>query len=127
MFHVRQAKEYFMGHWNKWDPMITTPPALYVLAVAVLKFWAGGVECSTNNLRAVNLFLGGAILLMARIIFNSRGPSKFANERALLIVLLPNLFIFLGLFYTEAGSLFFCLIAQWALQNYYSWGRVGCR
>lgn len=31
IFHVPQAKHYCKGNFGSWDPMITTPPGLYVL------------------------------------------------------------------------------------------------
>lgn len=31
IFHVPQAREYCKGNFFSWDPMITTPPGLYVI------------------------------------------------------------------------------------------------
>ncbi|KAL9277014.1 hypothetical protein ACSQ67_025434 [Phaseolus vulgaris] len=31
IFHIPQAKQYCKGNFGSWDPMITTPPGLYVL------------------------------------------------------------------------------------------------
>ena len=30
IFHVPQAQKYCNGNFRSWDPMITTPPGLYV-------------------------------------------------------------------------------------------------
>lgn len=30
IFHVPQAQKYCSGNFRSWDPMITTPPGLYV-------------------------------------------------------------------------------------------------
>lgn len=32
-FHINQTREYCAGNWLVWNAMITTPPALYILAV----------------------------------------------------------------------------------------------
>lgn len=112
IFHVRQALEYFKGNWTEWDPMITTPPGLYVLSVIILRLF--GVTGSIANLRWLNAGFGILILIVSRSIAKSTHKS-FANERALLIALLPNLLIFFGLYYTDAGSVLFCLLAHLAL------------
>lgn len=31
IFHIPQAQQYCKGNFGSWDPMITTPPGLYVL------------------------------------------------------------------------------------------------
>lgn len=31
IFHIPQAQQYCKGKFGSWDPMITTPPGLYVL------------------------------------------------------------------------------------------------
>uniref|UniRef100_A0A8C9FD17 Dol-P-Glc:Glc(2)Man(9)GlcNAc(2)-PP-Dol alpha-1,2-glucosyltransferase n=1 Tax=Pavo cristatus TaxID=9049 RepID=A0A8C9FD17_PAVCR len=48
---------------RSWDPMITTPPGLYLLSVGVVKpaawlfGWTGSVVCSTGMLRFINLLI----------------------------------------------------------------------
>ena len=93
--------------------MITTPPGLYVLSVALLKIIRLNA-CTVNNLRLVNAFLAIGVFWTAKSIASAT-KSSFANERALLIAILPNLFIFHGLFYTDTGSVFFYLQAHLAL------------
>lgn len=112
IFHVRQALEYFKGNWTEWDPMITTPPGLYVLSVIILRLFR--VSGSLENLRWLNVGIGILILIVARSIAKSTHKA-FANERAFLIALLPNLLIFFGLYYTDAGSVLFCLLAHLGL------------
>ena len=112
IFHVPQALEYFKGNWTKWNPMITTPPGLYASSVIILR--AFGAEGSINNLRWINVGIGLLILFLAKSIAKSTHKS-YPNERALLIVLLPNLLIFFGLYYTDGGSVLCCLLAHWAL------------
>lgn len=110
IFHIRQAQEYFHGNYNKWDPMITTPPGLYVISIGLLKLLR--LPDTVTSFRAINVLFGVGIILVSRAICR-RVP--FSNERALLIASLPNLFIFYGLYYTDAGSVLFVLLAQMAL------------
>ena len=113
IFHVPQVQEYFKDNWTHWDPMITTPPGLYIVTVALLKVLRLSGE-EIFNLRLVNAAFGVGILMIARAICLN---DPFGNERALLIALLPNLFIFYGLYYTDCGSVFFVLLAYWALKR----------
>ena len=112
IFHVPQAQEYFRGNWRKWDPMITTPPGLYILSVSILK--ALKLSDEIFNFRLVNLLFGVGIFSVSRAICSG---DPLGNERAFLIALLPNLFIFYGLYYTDSGSVFFVLLAHWALKR----------
>ena len=41
-FHVNQTRAYCEGRWREWDPKITTPPGLYVLAVG----WARALRAA---------------------------------------------------------------------------------
>ena len=118
IFHIRQALQYFKGNWTEWDPMITTPPGLYILSVITLRLF--GASGSVDNLRWLNVGIGVLILFLARTIAKSAHKS-FANERALLIALLPNLLIYFGLYYTDAGSVLFCLLAYWSLIKGHNW------
>ncbi|KHJ80659.1 hypothetical protein OESDEN_19663 [Oesophagostomum dentatum] len=52
IFHVRQTRNYCNGNWT-WDPMITTPPALYFLGMPFC-----GFERYTNSLLLVLTFAG---------------------------------------------------------------------
>lgn len=36
IFHIPQAQKYCKGNFGSWDPMITTPPGLYVLITQML-------------------------------------------------------------------------------------------
>lgn len=112
IFHIPQAQKYFRGNWREWDPMITTPPGLYVASVAILK--ALKLPGNVFYLRLVNAGFGLGILQVSRAIC---AEDPFGDERAMLIALLPNLFIFYGLFYTDAGSVFLVLLAHWALKR----------
>ncbi|XP_073026341.1 dol-P-Glc:Glc(2)Man(9)GlcNAc(2)-PP-Dol alpha-1,2-glucosyltransferase isoform X2 [Primulina eburnea] len=52
IFHVPQAQKYCGGNFRSWDPMITTPPGLYVLSLAYVASLFPGLYC----LRAVSSF-----------------------------------------------------------------------
>ncbi|KAJ4882289.1 DIE2/ALG10 family [Raphanus sativus] len=68
IFHVPQAQQYCNGNFRSWDPMITTPPGLYYLSLAlahVASLFPGMLlmrtsslsfseACSTSFLRSIN-------------------------------------------------------------------------
>lgn len=45
-FHINQTREYCNGNWWIWNPKITTPPGLYIIA---LPFFCG-MERYVNSL-----------------------------------------------------------------------------
>ena len=112
IFHVPQAQAYFKGNYLQWDPMITTPPGLYAISVILLKCFR--LQDSVFNLRAINLVFALGILVTSRSICRQSATCGDC-WRAFLVALLPNLFIFYGLFYTDAGSVFFVLLAHFAM------------
>ncbi|VDN22100.1 unnamed protein product [Cylicostephanus goldi] len=52
IFHIRQTRRYCNGDWT-WDPMITTPPALYLLGMPFC-----GFERYTNSVLVALTFVG---------------------------------------------------------------------
>jgi alpha-1,2-glucosyltransferase len=131
-FHVPQAQKFCQGDWHSWDPKITTPPGLYLVA------WAFSLitgSCSTSALRALNV---GALCLIffqvydiSRCINRRRVPRRnqgvtpssrksdretsWANAHfALNVALFPPLFFFSGLFYTDVMSTLFVLLSYGA-------------
>lgn len=109
LFHMPQAKAYCEGNYTQWDPKITTLPGLYIISSLVLT----SLDCSTYNLRLVNLiasclniFLFGSILKYVYFIENRQ--LKIVLQ-AVNLALLPPLYFFSHVFYTETLSLTFLL------------------
>ncbi|XP_029523087.1 LOW QUALITY PROTEIN: putative Dol-P-Glc:Glc(2)Man(9)GlcNAc(2)-PP-Dol alpha-1,2-glucosyltransferase [Oncorhynchus nerka] len=119
--HVRQTQKYCYGKFNEWDPMITTPPGLYLASVGVIKpvVWlvdlTGKVVCSTAMLRFINLLFNCGILYLLYLIIcklHLKEKTKTASRRvlsALSLSTFPVLYFFNFLYYTDAGSTFFIL------------------
>lgn len=98
----------------EWDPMITTPPGLYLTTILILKLC--GFGCSLGSLRIINAMFAMGIFLVSRQIVIMKGRDDLCvNIRALMITLLPNLFPYFGLYYTDPGSLFFCLLSYYTI------------
>ncbi|KAJ4347563.1 glucosyltransferase [Ascochyta clinopodiicola] len=130
-FHVPQAQKYCKGDFS-WDPKITTPPGLYLVA----KLFQPVFGCSTKVLRFQNVL---AIILVFHTILHilrlvreqvdpqrpTRNSIKLANKEktkggmsinldgktpvsnalsAVNISLLPPLFFFAALYYTDVMS-----------------------
>lgn len=115
IFHFRQTLEFYKGNWQSWDPMITTPPGLYILSILYIK--ATNIDFNLNDLRLLNATISGVgIFLISKLIASSTKVS-FPNERAFLVALLPNLFIFYGLYYTDSTSALLCLLAHYFLME----------
>eukprot|EP00158_Paraphelidium_tribonemae_P006884 Partr_v1_DN28014_c1_g1_i6_m57104 putative adds the third glucose residue to the lipid-linked oligosaccharide precursor for N-linked glycosylation. Transfers glucose from dolichyl phosphate glucose (Dol-P-Glc) onto the lipid-linked oligosaccharide Glc(2)Man(9)GlcNAc(2)-PP-Dol len=104
IFHVAQTQHYFNGG-REWNDKITTPPALYWLGVAWCKFWnliLNDDRCSTLRLRLLNAPLSTAVFMLSRsIIARSLRDSSMASWHAFNIALMPVVFFFNVLFYTD--------------------------
>lgn len=125
VFHIRQAQAYCHGNYTIWDPKITTPPALYVIAAAgaVLTRAFSKQFCSIHQLRLSNCH---ALLLTFYYAHSCRRHivKKWARNRDLLdvdalhtafnITLFPPLFFFSGLFYTDVLSIC-CVLVSYKL------------
>ncbi|KAK9758503.1 DIE2/ALG10 family [Popillia japonica] len=112
-FHIPQGLAYCNFNFSAWDPKITTLPGLYILSTIIL----GPLRlCSTFWLRFVNYIVGVINLCLLIILFG--GFNKNANERqrlsALLsgfnLAILPPLFFFTNLYYTDVVSLMFIIL-----------------
>ncbi|OXB61776.1 hypothetical protein ASZ78_007420 [Callipepla squamata] len=93
VFHVPQAQAYCQGHWLQWNPMITTPPGLYLLSVGVVKpaawlfGWTGSVVCSTAMLRFINLLISaGNFYLLYLLLLKIHQKNKVQSRIVLCTV-----------------------------------------
>lgn len=115
VFHIPQGQAYCKGNYHKWDDKITTPPGLYALTILFNR--AQGVSsCRPEELRKFNVF---AIALLALLAQECRSAIEYSNatfrkrelsqswysiHTAFNISLLPILFFFSGLYYTDIIS-----------------------
>ncbi|CAD5210447.1 unnamed protein product [Bursaphelenchus xylophilus] len=100
VFHIPQARAYCDGNYTQWDPMITTPPLIYILTVLA---GACGKERYFNSLLIGLCYL--AALRYGRKQTKSRGWFP-----ALAVVFLPVLFQTSCLYYTDMLSLSLVLL-----------------
>lgn len=118
IFHVSQTQQYCEGNFDRWDPMITTPPALYFLAYAYTKVLLPGMQiigrmsnfpnlCSPPILRSLNIILAIVCAILFRDISLHLEPeigTKVASLKALALAWYPLHWFFSFLFYTDVGS-----------------------
>ncbi len=115
MFHIPQAQAYCKGMFNYWDPMITTPPGLYLISAFVTQLVQRAFNYrldSIYGLRAINSVFGLSILLISAALAKELKIDQSLG-RSLLIALLPTLYIFNFLYYTDVGSVFFTLLSYY--------------
>ncbi|KAK0268673.1 glucosyltransferase [Friedmanniomyces endolithicus] len=122
VFHVRQAQHYCQGHFDVWDPKITTPPGLYLLSYAFSRLesfqeYIGlghlrlvPLDCSITGLRALNAVGLILLLLVVRLSYLQRASPETSahhslfDHSALNVALFPPLFFFSALYYTDVWS-----------------------
>ncbi|KAF2202469.1 hypothetical protein GQ43DRAFT_311470 [Delitschia confertaspora ATCC 74209] len=143
IFHIPQAQVYCQGNWHSWDPKITTPPGLYIVAWGFAQITGG---CSTWGLRVLNVMAISMLAISVSSILRhiqqhtvSSSESEDAEETepeldgqtywmnahsALNIALFPPLFFFSGLFYTDVMSALFVI---WSYDTFvaFLWGQPG--
>lgn len=95
--HAEQARAYYNWDFTYWNSMITTPPGLYVISM---------LTCSSALpiLRLINLTFGMQITLVV-------------ENNGLLVGLMPILFPFMFMYYTDCGSLFLVLFSEHLYQK----------
>lgn len=101
LFHVRQTQTYCDGHFDEWDPKITTPPGLYYLGWAYSR--ALKLPCNVLVLRGLNFF-GGALVLP--FLCSALVPGSGVE-----IASFPLLAFFASLYYTDVWSTIFVLMS----------------
>lgn len=110
LFHIPQGLAFCKRNFTYWDPKITTLPGLYMVSAV---FFGDYFQCNTYNLRftnliasVVNLILFGSIL---KFTYGNNQPLK-AVLQALSLAMLPPLYFFSHVYYTDTMSLTFLLI-----------------
>ncbi|XP_053572575.1 dol-P-Glc:Glc(2)Man(9)GlcNAc(2)-PP-Dol alpha-1,2-glucosyltransferase [Bombina bombina] len=120
IFHIPQAQLYCQGHFNQWDPMITTLPGLYLASVGIVKpvswlfGWSDSVVCSPGMLRFINLLFSlGNLYILYLLICRLHNKNKVSSSKRILstltLYLFPTLYFFTFLYYSDTGSTFFVL------------------
>ncbi|KAE9297150.1 hypothetical protein PF008_g23819 [Phytophthora fragariae] len=114
IFHIPQAQKFCEGHYDEWDPKITTFPGLYLASTLYAKAASTlgfGAFCSVSVLRSVNVMFAvgnvGLCVLLRRHVA-PRDPNALLH--ALRVAVFPPLFFFAFLFYTDGGATFFVLL-----------------
>ncbi|KAK1074498.1 glucosyltransferase [Friedmanniomyces endolithicus] len=146
VFHVRQAQHYCQGHFDVWDPKITTPPGLYLLSyvfsrlesfqeyIGLSNLRLVPLDCSITGLRALNAVGLILLLLVVRLSYLQRASSETSahhslfDHSALNIALFPPLFFFSALYYTDVWSALsvlasFCFLTTAYRDKYGHWKR----
>lgn len=110
LFHIPQGLAFCNRNFTYWDPKITTLPGLYLASSVLL---ADYFKCNTYNLRFTNL-IGSVfnLIFFASIFKFTYGNNQpFLNVlQALNLAILPPLYFFSHVYYTDTLSLTFLLI-----------------
>ncbi|KAK4174958.1 family 59 putative glycosyltransferase [Triangularia setosa] len=122
-FHIPQAQTYCEGKYRQWDDKITTPPGLYLFSVVYSNI--SMLTCETSNLRFHNLSVVLAIVFAAaqcRSLIESRQAERggkdassslslYSLHTAINTALMPVVFFFSGLYYTDPLSTLVVLLS----------------
>ncbi|MCJ1225772.1 glucosyltransferase [Toensbergia leucococca] len=120
-FHIGQAEQYWLGHWESWDPKITTPPGLYLISYPwlMLQTFLRTPASITADLRSVNVIFGAFFIfpIVRKVIdgisdtreslssedlkSKPRWSSLELDHATVNICLFPPLSFFYGLYYTD--------------------------
>lgn len=119
-FHIPQGLAYCNGNYSYWDPKITTLPGLYLVSSVVGTYF----KCNTYNLRFVNLIASCVNLVLFSSIlrfvyFSDRNHMKIILQ-AVSLTILPPLYFFSHVYYTDVLSVTFLLLfSRLCLTNRY--------
>ncbi|CAH2062133.1 unnamed protein product, partial [Iphiclides podalirius] len=110
VYHLPQGLSYCKRNFTYWDKKITTLPGLYLVSLHISPFF----ECNTYNLRFVNLVAScvNFLLFSSMLLFiygnYSESPVKIVLQ-ALSLTILPPLYFFSHIYYTDTLSMTFLL------------------
>ncbi|XP_045506080.1 putative Dol-P-Glc:Glc(2)Man(9)GlcNAc(2)-PP-Dol alpha-1,2-glucosyltransferase [Colias croceus] len=111
LFHIPQGIAFCERNFTRWDPKITTLPGLYV-ASTIISFF--NLDCNTYNLRFVNLLASCMNLVifsfLLKFIYGHTGSQIKIVLQAVSLAILPPLYFFSFVYYTETLSLLMLLI-----------------
>lgn len=110
IFHIPQAQRYCEGHFEEWDPKITTFPGLYLSSSLVRGFT--GFYCSKDALRLENLMYALATHVVMYRLLRRHLDGKRAAAHSFMLSVYPIHFFFQTLYYTDVGSLFWTLLTH---------------
>ncbi|KAM3340898.1 dol-P-Glc:Glc(2)Man(9)GlcNAc(2)-PP-Dol alpha-1,2-glucosyltransferase isoform X1 [Capsicum galapagoense] len=119
IFHIPQAQQYCKGNLRSWDPMITTPPGLYIVSLAYVASLFPGLfsikvdalfseACSSSILRSTNGVLAVFCSILVYNILTHLRPSlndRKVTLRTVVLALYPLHWFFTFLYYTDVASL----------------------
>ncbi|XP_054274138.1 putative Dol-P-Glc:Glc(2)Man(9)GlcNAc(2)-PP-Dol alpha-1,2-glucosyltransferase [Macrosteles quadrilineatus] len=115
IFHIPQTIKYCRGQFDEWDPKITTLPGLYFVSVGVLMPLSAvtGLDlCCVFGLRAINLVVSVVNFYLIYKITKLLHPNVTEEWKVLMtaanLALLPPLYFFTFLYYTDTVST--CLV-----------------
>ncbi|CAO3681520.1 unnamed protein product [Umbelopsis ramanniana] len=117
IFHIPQAQRYCNGDYWTWDPMITTPPGLYLFSSSILtplSQWLQQDLCTTAILRGTNIIFATGILVVLSKLLKVLHPGTDSMRLSLYALALgsfPVSFFYTFLYYTDTGSTFFVLLS----------------
>ncbi|XP_031343660.1 putative Dol-P-Glc:Glc(2)Man(9)GlcNAc(2)-PP-Dol alpha-1,2-glucosyltransferase [Photinus pyralis] len=110
-FHLQQGLLYCNFTFNTWNPKITTLPGLYLISAAIL----GPLQlCSVYGLRFTNLLGSFLNLILFRKYLTLQNPKhSWSNLMSSInIAILPPLYFFSHVYYTDVLSITFILLAS---------------
>ncbi|XP_030372993.1 putative Dol-P-Glc:Glc(2)Man(9)GlcNAc(2)-PP-Dol alpha-1,2-glucosyltransferase [Scaptodrosophila lebanonensis] len=109
-FHIPQGLAFCRKQFDVWDTKITTFPGLYLIALVLNPF----DYCTVTGLRLLSLIGAGInILLLYKIrrrTLAGTGGNSFAAHEAITLSVLPPLYFFSHLYYTDTLALTMVLL-----------------
>ncbi|XP_055856815.1 putative Dol-P-Glc:Glc(2)Man(9)GlcNAc(2)-PP-Dol alpha-1,2-glucosyltransferase [Episyrphus balteatus] len=115
-FHLRQGLHYCNKRFSEWDPKITTFPGLYIASIIVIPF----DMCNVYGLRLVSLLASTCnvyLIFKIRERLTTQQNTIVLALESISISLLPPLYFFSHLYYTDVLSMTFFL------SMYYFWSK----
>lgn len=119
-FHLDQMQHYLDHDFTYWNPKLTTPPILYLLnllPITILSYISSNTLILCRLLNTYQIYIFYNSFVYSNISYYLFYKCTLSSDKTLLFLILPTIYFYNFLFYTDTLSLTLLIIAYYSLNK----------